>query len=351
MKNGKRSCVFIARSGELSSNRDVIVRCFSIDSPDYPVKNSEFGKTKVRHFSPGVTNFLAVNKPFRNYLLTREDPAVTKSEHSAPEGGRSMAEKTNSCGSSGVLRSDQLRTVSHSPDSLRTNPESERPALLHYRYKVTFLAGRRNDLSNDPRMLKGQRLNGEGWKLHPDADAIQVRFAIGWPDPPAGDAVAAPLLSKRARRSWRGRSSCTRCRNQQGEPAATGLRPVAATVVPGHRRRPHVLQHRLLRLPGEIHGGGEDAVAQDHYDRLWPVSYSGTDVILMCCSIDWPDFVKNKQESGRPEVHHFCTSVPIILAGKNLRNNLLTLLHPAMTLLERAAPEEGRPKAKDSAPK
>lgn len=92
-----------------------------------------------------------------------------------------------------------------------------------------------------------------------------------------------------------------------------------------------------------------DTAGQEDYDRLRPLSYPDTDVILMCFSIDSPDslgltspalfFFKNTKRARRllvaccstenipekwtPEVKHFCPNVPIILVGnkKDLRND------------------------------
>lgn len=97
-----------------------------------------------------------------------------------------------------------------------------------------------------------------------------------------------------------------------------------------------------------------DTAGQEDYDRLRPLSYPDTDVILMCFSIDSPDslgepvavcFIKKKRknllyllhvylvhivldaenipEKWTPEVKHFCPNVPIILVGnkKDLRND------------------------------
>ncbi|KAH7983402.1 ras-like GTP-binding protein RHO [Rhipicephalus sanguineus] len=80
---------------QLSSNRDGILTCFSMDSPDSTEKNAEFGKPKVRHFCPSMPNFLAVNKTLRNHRLSLEYPAMTKPEHVALEERRPMAEKIN----------------------------------------------------------------------------------------------------------------------------------------------------------------------------------------------------------------------------------------------------------------
>uniref|UniRef100_A0A8C1FZC0 Ras homolog gene family, member Ac n=1 Tax=Cyprinus carpio TaxID=7962 RepID=A0A8C1FZC0_CYPCA len=66
-----------------------------------------------------------------------------------------------------------------------------------------------------------------------------------------------------------------------------------------------------------------DTAGQEDYDRLRPLSYPDTDVILMCFSIDSPDSLENIPEKWTPEVKHFCPNVPIILVGnkKDLRND------------------------------
>ena len=66
-----------------------------------------------------------------------------------------------------------------------------------------------------------------------------------------------------------------------------------------------------------------DTAGQESYDRLRPLSYPDTDVILMCFSIDNPDSYANISERWTPEVRHFCPNVPIILVGnkKDLRTD------------------------------
>ncbi|XP_038066874.1 ras-like GTP-binding protein RHO [Patiria miniata] len=69
-----------------------------------------------------------------------------------------------------------------------------------------------------------------------------------------------------------------------------------------------------------------DTAGQEDYDRLRPLSYPDTDVILMCFSIDNPDSLENIPEKWTPEVKHFCPNVPVILVGnkKDLRNDEAT---------------------------
>ena len=66
-----------------------------------------------------------------------------------------------------------------------------------------------------------------------------------------------------------------------------------------------------------------DTAGQEDYDRLRPLSYPDTDVILMCFSIDMPDSLENISEKWKGEVSHFCPQVPIILVGNkaDLRND------------------------------
>ena len=70
-----------------------------------------------------------------------------------------------------------------------------------------------------------------------------------------------------------------------------------------------------------------DTAGQEDYDRLRPLSYPDTDVILMCFSINSPDSLKNIPKKWTPEVKQFCPNVPIILVGnkKDLRNDPNTI--------------------------
>ena len=62
-----------------------------------------------------------------------------------------------------------------------------------------------------------------------------------------------------------------------------------------------------------------DTAGQEAYDRLRPLSYPDTDVVLMCFSIDSPDSLANVLEKWVPEVRHFCGQrVPLILVGNKI---------------------------------
>ncbi|CCD26915.1 Rho family GTPase RHO1 NDAI_0J00230 [Naumovozyma dairenensis CBS 421] len=70
-----------------------------------------------------------------------------------------------------------------------------------------------------------------------------------------------------------------------------------------------------------------DTAGQEDYDRLRPLSYPDSNVILICFSVDIPDSLENVQEKWIAEVLHFCQGVPIILAGckVDLRNDPQTI--------------------------
>lgn len=87
-----------------------------------------------------------------------------------------------------------------------------------------------------------------------------------------------------------------------------------------------------------------DTAGQEDYDRLRPLSYPDTDVILMCFSVDSPDSLGNIYEKWIPEVKHFCPNVPIILVAnkKDLRNDENTKNELSRMKLEPVKAEDGR---------
>ncbi|GMS94661.1 hypothetical protein PENTCL1PPCAC_16836 [Pristionchus entomophagus] len=87
-----------------------------------------------------------------------------------------------------------------------------------------------------------------------------------------------------------------------------------------------------------------DTAGQEDYDRLRPLSYPDTDVVLICFSIDSPDSFLNITEKWAPEVRHFCPDVPIVLVGnkKDLRNDSQTIEELQKMKEEPVKVEEGR---------
>jgi Ras homolog gene family, member A len=59
-----------------------------------------------------------------------------------------------------------------------------------------------------------------------------------------------------------------------------------------------------------------DTAGQEDYDRLRPLSYPDTDVVVLCFALDAPASLENIQEKWATEVSHFCgPSVTKILVG------------------------------------
>jgi len=92
-----------------------------------------------------------------------------------------------------------------------------------------------------------------------------------------------------------------------------------------------------LSLWDKAHGG-------EDYDRLRPLFYPHTDVILMCFSVGSPDSLENVSKKWTPEVKQYCPSVPIILVGnkKNLRNDVDLKHELAKTMQQPVTVEQGR---------
>uniref|UniRef100_A0A3Q3KDN9 Uncharacterized protein n=1 Tax=Monopterus albus TaxID=43700 RepID=A0A3Q3KDN9_MONAL len=67
-----------------------------------------------------------------------------------------------------------------------------------------------------------------------------------------------------------------------------------------------------------------DTAGQEDYDRLRPLSYPDTDVILMCFSVDSPDSLENIPENG--QTNNYCTCVTMNIAVLGLLSMLLQIL-------------------------
>ncbi|KAJ7695805.1 small GTPase-binding protein [Mycena rosella] len=86
-----------------------------------------------------------------------------------------------------------------------------------------------------------------------------------------------------------------------------------------------------------------DTAGQEDYDRLRPLSYPDSHVILVCFAIDSPDSLDNVQEKWVSEVRHFCWGLPIILVGckKDLRRDPRVIEELRKTSQGPVTPEEG----------
>ncbi|KAM0792144.1 hypothetical protein ACM66B_004843 [Microbotryomycetes sp. NB124-2] len=61
-----------------------------------------------------------------------------------------------------------------------------------------------------------------------------------------------------------------------------------------------------------------DTAGQEDYDRLRPLSYPETSVLLICFAVDFPISLENVEDKWYPEVSHFCEGVPIILVATKI---------------------------------
>ncbi|KAL9108634.1 MAG: hypothetical protein Q9227_006580 [Pyrenula ochraceoflavens] len=86
-----------------------------------------------------------------------------------------------------------------------------------------------------------------------------------------------------------------------------------------------------------------DTAGQEDYDRLRPLSYPDSHVILICFAIDSPDSLDNVQEKWISEVLHFCSGLPIILVGckKDLRHDRRVIDELQKTSQKPVSPEQG----------
>lgn len=58
-----------------------------------------------------------------------------------------------------------------------------------------------------------------------------------------------------------------------------------------------------------------DTAGQEEYDRLRPLSYPDSDIIVICFALDNLVSLQNVKDSWFPEVNHFCPGVPVLLVG------------------------------------
>ncbi|KAL2257223.1 hypothetical protein VTK26DRAFT_470 [Humicola hyalothermophila] len=87
-----------------------------------------------------------------------------------------------------------------------------------------------------------------------------------------------------------------------------------------------------------------DTAGQEDYDRLRPLSYPDSHVILICFAVDSPDSLDNVGEKWCSEVFHFCPDVPKLLVGckKDLRHDPKTIEELRKTSQQPVTPEQGQ---------
>ena len=58
-----------------------------------------------------------------------------------------------------------------------------------------------------------------------------------------------------------------------------------------------------------------DTAGQEDYDRLRPLSYNDSNVVLISFSVSHPVSAQNVIYKWNPEVQHYCGKCPVILVG------------------------------------
>lgn len=71
-----------------------------------------------------------------------------------------------------------------------------------------------------------------------------------------------------------------------------------------------------LRLGAKMELSIWDTAGHEDFERLRPLSYPYTHVILLCFAIDDPESFDDLVDKWKPELDFFCPKVPVILVGK-----------------------------------
>lgn len=61
-----------------------------------------------------------------------------------------------------------------------------------------------------------------------------------------------------------------------------------------------------------------DTAGQEEYDRLRPLGYPGTQVVLICFALDSKVSLENVDMRWTPEIKHHLPNVPVLLVGTKL---------------------------------
>ena len=92
-----------------------------------------------------------------------------------------------------------------------------------------------------------------------------------------------------------------------------------------------------------------DTAGQEDFDRLRPLSYPSTDVVLICFSVIMPSSLENILEKWIPEVRHYCPTAPFLLVGTqiDLREDKESLQQLAKINQKPSSSEEGEKLAQE----
>lgn len=71
-----------------------------------------------------------------------------------------------------------------------------------------------------------------------------------------------------------------------------------------------------------------DTAGQEAYDAVRPMSYTGTDLVLLCYTIENQEILPNLTEKWLPEISNYCPSAAVFLVGlkKDIRESIDPLI-------------------------
>merc|ERR1712137_1506497 len=84
-----------------------------------------------------------------------------------------------------------------------------------------------------------------------------------------------------------------------------------------------------------------DTAGQEGYDRLRPLSYPGTDVVILCFSLVNESTFESIREKWNPEINHYIEGIPKILVGTKLDMREQKITDSSLTKYEEITTEEG----------
>ena len=92
-----------------------------------------------------------------------------------------------------------------------------------------------------------------------------------------------------------------------------------------------------------------DTAGAEAYDRLRPLSYPDTDILILCFAVNSPHSFHNLTDKWILEVLHFCPNVPVLLVCTkvDLRDDVNTIAKLARIKQKPITKDEGKKLAKD----
>jgi Ras-related C3 botulinum toxin substrate 1 len=90
-----------------------------------------------------------------------------------------------------------------------------------------------------------------------------------------------------------------------------------------------------------------DTAGQEDYDRLRPLSYPGTDVVVLCFSLVNESTFESIRMKWNPEINHYLDGIPKILVGTKLDMREQKITDGGLTKYEEIDTAEGQDLAKE----